>query len=244
MTTGTKALIGVLGGMGPLATIDFMTKVRAVTPAQRDQEHVPLLVHCVPQIPERVSAILTGGDDPFESLLAGARTLESAGVQAIVIACNTAHHWHARLSAEVDVPILHIVDAVHDLLVQRQQPIRRIALMGTQATRVSRMYDRLVGDAAGELVLPDAATQSEIDQSIRCVKSGELALARIHAAKAADQLLEQQHADLLLQACTELPIAMQEYAHADLCIDATHALAQACVRFSLGFFTTNEGVTS
>ncbi len=244
MDTDAKALIGVLGGMGPAATIDFMSKVRAATSAKRDQDHVPLLVHCVPQIPDRVSAIANGTDAPCKPLLEGARLLERAGVRAIVIPCNTAHHWHAQLSAEIGVPILHIVDAVREQLSARQRPGQRIALMGTQGTRMSGMYDALISADAGELVLPDANAQSAIDLAIGCVKVGDLANARSHATRAVELLIGTQRADLLLLACTELPIALQDCVDADLCIDATHALAQACVRFSLGFFTTNEGVSS
>lgn len=241
-----KRLIGVLGGMGPAATIDFMAQVRSLTPAQRDQDHVPLLVHCVPQIPDRTSAILTGGDAPFVPLLAGARLLERAGARAIAIACNTAHYWHARLAAEVDIPVLHIAHAVRDLLREHSGGYQRVALMGTAGTRAARLYDEMLAPDMGELFFPDLATQAAIDRAIVCVKTGELTLARQHAGEAADRLRDGQRADRLLLACTELPIALRDSAFSDVCIDATHALAQACVRFSLGLScsTKTEGVTA
>ncbi len=237
-------LIGVLGGMGPAATIDFMTKVRALTPAQRDQEHVPLLVHCVPQIPDRVSAILTGGDAPFLPLLAGARLLEAGGARAIAIACNTAHHWHARLAAEVDIPVLHIAHAVRDLISGQSVGYQRLALMGTVGIRAARLYDNMLAPEMGELLFPDVPAQTAIDRAIGCVKAGELASARQYAAEAVDRLRDGQQADRLLLACTELPIALRDSAFSDVCIDATHALAQACVRFSLGLSvsTNTKGV--
>lgn len=94
-----RRLIGVLGGMGPLATIDFMQKVIDATPAERDQDHVPLIVYSVPQIPDRVGAACAGTDEPLPAMLAGIRTLEKAGVEAIAIACNTAHAWYDQLAA-------------------------------------------------------------------------------------------------------------------------------------------------
>ena len=239
-----KLLIGVLGGMGPAATIDFMTQVRSLTAAQCDQDHVPLLVHCVPQIPDRSSAILTGGDAPFLPLLAGARLLEGAGVRAIAIACNTAHFWHARLAAEVDIPVLHIAHAVRDRMHAQSGGYQRVAFMGTAGTRAARLYDEMLTPDMGELLFPDILTQIAIDRAIGCVKTGELALARQHAAEAAARLRDGQQADRLLLACTELPIALRDSAFSDVCIDATHALAQACVRFSLGLSrpTKTEGV--
>ena len=244
MAVHDKLLIGVLGGMGPSATIDFMTQVRSLTPAQHDQDHVPLLVHCVPQIPDRSSAILTSSDAPFLPLLAGARLLEGAGVRAIAIACNTAHYWHARLAAEVDIPVLHIAHAVRDLMHEQSGGYQRVALMGTAGTRAARLYDEMLAPDLGELFFPDPSTQLAIDRAIGHVKTGELALARQHAFEAADRLRDGLHADRLLLACTELPIALRDSAFSDVCIDATHALAQACVRFSLGLsrFIKTEGV--
>lgn len=228
-----KRRIGVLGGMGPAATIDFMSKIRSATPALRDQDHVPLIVHCVPQIPDRSTAILSRTDAPLPHLLDGVRLLQDAGVHAIAIACNTAHHWHARLQAQARVPILHIADAVRELIAQREQPGLRVALMGTQGTRHSRLYDHMLAPGSGELLFPDAQAQAAIDRAITCVKAGQIALAREASAQAAHLLLGLQSADILLLACTELPIAMQDSVYAKHCVDATQALALACVQFSM-----------
>jgi|JI9StandDraft_1071089.scaffolds.fasta_scaffold150646_1 aspartate racemase len=228
-----KLRIGVLGGMGPAATIDFMAKVRSATPAIRDQDHIPLIVYCVPQIPDRSAAVLAHSDAPLPHLLDGVRVLQDAGVHAIAIACNTAHHWHAPMQASSRVPILHIADAVRRLIVQREQPGLRVALMGTPGTRESRLYDHMLSADCGDLLFPDAQAQDAIDRAIASVKAGQMALAREASAQAAGLLLGEQGADLLLLACTELPIAMQDSVYADRCIDATQALAQACVQFSM-----------
>src|SRR3978361_916323 len=87
------AMLGVLGGMGPMATVDFMGKVVRNTPAARDQEHIPMIVCSAVRIPDRTEAILGRGPDPFPAL----RQLERAGATRIVIPCNTAHHWHGAL---------------------------------------------------------------------------------------------------------------------------------------------------
>lgn len=242
MTNRNPALIGVLGGMGPSATIDFLTKLRAATAAARDQDHVPVIVHCVPQIPDRVVAILDGSDEPFLPLLAGVRVLERAGVTAIVMACNTAHHWHARLSREADVPILHIAHAVRHQLADAGGLAGRIALMGTRGTREARLYEGVFDAGNAELLLPNVRAQNAIDRAIAAVKENRIVPARAAAGEAVRILLDEQKADRLLLACTELPIALQGASPPDLCIDATLALAQACVKLSLGF--TTEGITS
>src|SRR5690606_23936695 len=88
-----RGLIGVLGGMGPLATVDFMQKLVAATPASRDQEHVPALISAIPQIPDRTRAFQGHGASPLPAMLACARRLEAAGAGVIVMPCNTAHIW-------------------------------------------------------------------------------------------------------------------------------------------------------
>ena len=237
MSVVARAAVGVLGGMGPAATTDFITKLRAATPATCDQDHVPLIVHCVPQIPDRSSAILTGSDEPFAPLLAGVRLLERSGVAAIAIPCNSAHFWHRRLAAETGVPILHIAQAAREAVMMRGQPIGRMALMCTRGMLATGIYQDCFQGAPLELVLPDAAAQAAIDRAIAAVKAGTMPTARLVAETAAELLLVEQRCDVLLMACTELPIAFRASRHAGLCIDATLALAQACVRYSLGLNT-------
>src|SRR5689334_8554805 len=110
----TGGLLGVLGGMGPLAGAAFVTRLVALTPAERDQEHVPVLLCNDPRIPDRSSARLGQGEDPLDSMLRGLRLLEGAGASLIAIPCNTAHLWYEQLAQRARVPLLHIVEAVCD----------------------------------------------------------------------------------------------------------------------------------
>src|SRR5947209_5090461 len=139
-TASALPTLGVLGGMGPLATVDFMHKVIDATPARHDQEHIPLIVHSVPQIPDRTTAFLTGSDAPWGYLLAGLRVLENAGADVIAIPCNTAHLWHGRLAASARVPVLHIGHAACDAIGRRADAVRRVGLLATSATVQARIY--------------------------------------------------------------------------------------------------------
>src|SRR5690606_838617 len=119
MNLSDRKLVGVLGGMGPMATADFLAKVVAATPATCDQEHVPLIAYQLPQIPDRSAAILEASDAPFVPMLNGLRRLAQAGAQLAVIPCNTAHYWYDRLAAAQPLRILHIADAVKQELQRR-----------------------------------------------------------------------------------------------------------------------------
>ncbi len=96
--------VGILGGMGPLATVDLFAKIVENTPAVLDQDHLRIIIDNNPQIPPRVEAILQGGEDPLPAMVASAKLLAAAGADFIVMPCNTAHYWLDGLRAAVAVP--------------------------------------------------------------------------------------------------------------------------------------------
>ncbi len=225
-----RRLIGVLGGMGPLATVDFMQKVIEATPAVRDQDHIPLVVYSVPQIPDRVRAACAGTDEPLPAMLAGIRTLEQAGAEAIAIACNTAHAWYEQIAASTRVPVIHMAQAVIDSASEQAGPIAVLATIGTLQAGV---YQRYFENAGWQALVPPEQDQAAIIDAIAAVKRGEIESARASFDRAAASLLASGAGRLLL-ACTELPVAAKGSIHAPLCLDATACLAQACIAFSCG----------
>src|SRR5260221_11986364 len=104
-------LLGVLGGMGPMAAADFFKKLIEETPAQRDQDHVPVIVYSVPQIPSRDKALTRNGESPLPQMLAGMKILREANAKCVAIPCNTAHFWYDELRTAGGLPILQMVDA-------------------------------------------------------------------------------------------------------------------------------------
>src|SRR5690554_5255424 len=110
--------IGILGGMGPAATVDLFDRIVQATPAQRDQDHIPVLIVSNPIVPDRSEAILHGGADPVPAMLNGLRKLAGMGADFAIIACNTAHHYLDKLQAQVEIPIL-------DMIGETVQAIRR-----------------------------------------------------------------------------------------------------------------------
>ncbi|CAN1549353.1 RacX Aspartate racemase [Rhabdaerophilaceae bacterium] len=227
-----RRLIGVLGGMGPLATVDFMQKVIEATPAERDQDHVPLIVYSVPQIPDRVGAAAAGTDEPLPAMLKGIRTLEQAGAEAIAIACNTAHAWYDELSASTKVRIIHMAQAVISVAAQNTGPI---ALLATVGTLQAGIYQSHLDKAGLQVLVSEADVQTVIIDAIAAVKLGQIERARVSFDVAAARLLE-TGAERLLLACTELPLAAKGSIYEARCLDATACLAQACVAFSCSPF--------
>jgi len=221
-------MLGVIGGMGPLATADFYLKLLQATPVARDEDHIPTLIHSVPQIPSRPAAMLRGGPSPLPELLAARDRLLAAGATLLAMPCNTAHHWHAELVEGCTAPFPHIADAV---AAELPAGVQRMGIIATAATLAGGIYQRRL-DARLQWLAPDdaqfdAAVQPAID-AVKCnaaARGGPLLVPVIEGLLA-------QGAQCVVLACTELPVALDAIASPlrVQCIDSTAALARACVR--------------
>jgi aspartate racemase len=120
-------VLGVLGGMGPLASAQFMLRLTLLTPADRDQDHIPAVLWSDPRIPPRTNGKISGANDPLPWLLRGIAGLKQAGCRAIAIPCNTAHLWYDQMAEAAGMPVLHIVDAAAtDLRRLKIGPVGRV----------------------------------------------------------------------------------------------------------------------
>jgi aspartate racemase len=204
-----ERILGVLGGMGPLASAQFMVRLTLLTPdADRDQDHIPAVLWSDPRVPDRTEARLAGGEDPLPALLRGLRGLEAAGCGAVAIPCNTAHGWFDAMRAATWLPILHIVDAAADELARLGVPGGRIGVMGTEGTLAMRLYqDRL--DARGyECLTPDPEAMARlVTPAIALVKANRVAEAYAPLAEAARALVA-RGAQAVVLGCTEIPLGL------------------------------------
>ena len=232
----TRGVVGVLGGMGPLATIDFLGKMVAATPAGVDQDHVPVVVSAIPQVPDRTLAFRGEGPSPLAAMVSSARRLEAAGAGLVVIACNTAHLWFDDVEDALGLPMIHLVDAaIQDAVVLAGRG-GRVGLLGTDATLASGLYVNraaAAGLAPVRWLLPTAGEMMTlVARGIDAVKAGDLATGRELLASAALRLKE-RGADVVILGCTEIPVVLTA-ADAPLpLIDATAALARRAVAWSL-----------
>jgi aspartate racemase len=222
-------MIGVLGGMGPAATLDFMARVVRLTAAERDQDHVPLVVVSDPRVPDRVGPILRGeGESPLAALQEGVRRLERAGASCIVMPCHTAHAWYDELAVATRLPFLHIVDAT--LAELRRLAVRPgpLGLLATAATLEAGLYQaRLAASGHEALLASDEVMAEAVLPAIALVKRDRASEAAPLLRQAVEHL-RGAGAERVLLACTELPVALAAAPQA-ACIDATEALARSCL---------------
>ncbi|MFC7473661.1 aspartate/glutamate racemase family protein [Dankookia sp. GCM10030260] len=227
-------VLGVLGGMGPLASAQFMVRLTLLTPAEQDQEHIPTVLWSDPRVPPRTAAKLAGGADPLPALLRGIRGLEAAGCGAIAIPCNTAHGWFDAMRDATALPILHIVDAAAADLARLGVAPGRIGLMGTAATLAMRLYQERLEGAGWDCLVPDAAEMDRlVSPAIALVKANRVADAYPPLAEVARGLAA-RGARAVVLGCTEIPLGIAAGPELPFpVIDTIDALARASIGWAL-----------
>lgn len=226
-----RKTVGILGGMGPEATVDLFGKIVRSTPAKRDQDHLRILVDCLPQIPDRTAAILGRGESPAPMLRAAARRLESWGAELIVMPCNTAHYYHREIAGAVEVPVLHIMEETARAIITDHPRVRRVGVLASAGTLNAGLYRQALEAAGLTQVQPPPEVQEEVMTAIYGVKSGEYERPRRLLAAAAARLV-QLGAGAVVAGCTEVPIALAAADVAVPLVDATLVLALAAVRLA------------
>jgi aspartate racemase len=198
--------LGILGGMGPAASAEFITRLIKQTPASCDQEHIPFVLWNEPRTPDRSTSIRDGDDKPLPYLLQGMQVLKAVGCTEVVIPCNTAHYWYDEL-VKFKVPIVHIVDSVADEL-RDINVVGTIGVIATQGTIQSELYQNRLTD--WNCIVP---TQEEIttlvQPSIELIKAGDLIKSHTMIMTVVDSLIS-RGANSVVLGCTELPLAVRE----------------------------------
>jgi aspartate racemase len=223
--------VGILGGMGPEATILLMQKVLAAVPARDDADHVPLIVHQNPQVPSRIKALIEGGGtDPGPTLAQMARDLAAGGAKALAMPCNTAHNYAPAIRAATDLPFLDMLDLTAAHLAQ--SGARRVGMLASPATRLAGVFDApFASRGLTPVFLDDDAALLGI---IRAVKGGApLGPLRPRLGAEAEALLS-QGADHLLIACTELSLMTDALPEGVALTDSLDCLTSAIVDFAQG----------
>jgi aspartate racemase len=222
--------IGVLGGLGPWATVDLFEKILRLTPASRDQDHLRIIIDNNPKIPDRSPAILGSGEDPTPALVATAQNLERAGADLIVIPCNTAHAFYGAIAAAVSVPVLHIMDEVAQAARTEVPALRRAGVLATRATMAAGLYHRAFERVGVDVVGPDAAGQETVNRTIYAVKAGQAGPRLAGELLPVAQSLVDRGADAIVLGCTELPFVLRPGDISVPLLDSNLILARSAVR--------------
>lgn len=226
-----KKSIGILGGMGPLATADLFRKIVLLTDAERDNDHIRIYIDDNASIPDRTAAILSGGPDPLPAMTDSLRKLEACGADCIIMPCNTAHYFLPRLQALTEIPFLSMLEAAARAC-RARFPGRTAAVLATKGTLAAGLYQRALEAESVPFLIPAPAEQ---DALMRVIYEGVKA-GRPPETYRADMIsvlerLAAQGAGCFILGCTELPLAAQALALDVPLVDPTAELAKAAIRF-------------
>lgn len=230
-----KPVLGVLGGVGPLATAYFMELVIKKTPAERDQDNIPMIVFNDPQIPDRTAYILDHANpDPLPEMKRVVLWLERAGADYIAIPCNTAHYFYEQIAEEASVPVLNIMRETTARIVETHGHQATIGLLATDGTLSSGVFQSYLADAGLSVMAPDEEDQRSIvmpliyDRIKRNLPYDPMPLLDLA------RRMHDNGCDAVIVGCTELSVVYQDLANPPAyLIDAMDVLADRCVSFYL-----------
>lgn len=200
-----EKVVGIIGGMGPEATVDLMQRIIRLVPARDDQDHIRCLVDCNSKIPSRIKAIAEGtGEDPCPRIIEAASGLEAQGADFLAIACNTAHHYYDRVQSTVNIPVIHLMEIVTAHIIEHFPGISRIGMLASPATKITGIYTRPFADRGLVEIWPQEVSQTRLLEVIQAVKAGDTGPDVRKTYQNIFNQLEDLGAGITLVACTEL----------------------------------------
>ncbi|MCS7114275.1 MAG: amino acid racemase [Nitrososphaerota archaeon] len=229
-----EKVIGILGGMGPEATVELFHRIVKETPAKRDQEHLRIIVYNNPKIPDRTAAILGIGENPLPEMVRTAKNLENSGVDFIVMPCITAHYYIEELQRNVSVPVLNMVELTAKALAGSFPEVKKVGLLGTTGTFKGRVFDKALGKFNVKVIYPSDEGQKKVMEAIYgCIKAGKISEGRKIVVEEANRLVN-AGADAVICGCTEISLVLKDGDVAKPVIDPLQILARSAVLFALG----------
>ena len=225
-----EKIIGILGGMGPEATIDLFYKIIKFTPAEKDQEHLRIIIDNNPKIPDRTAAILGKGEDPLPALQETAQNLEKAGADFIVIPCNTAHYFLSSIQESVNIPVLNMIEETAKETKKRIPQIKKVGLLASIGVYKSEIYHQHFKKFNIEVISPEEKDKEEIMKVIYTIKAGDLSKRVKKNILKITQKLINKGAEAIIAGCTEIPLILKEGDVSVPLIDPTQILARIAVQ--------------
>lgn len=218
-------ILGILGGMGPAATAEFLRLLALHTPAKTDQQHIITYMIGDPTIPDRTEFILGGSVNPAPKIKANLDKLIAMGAEVLASPCNTAHYFIDEM--QLKMPLIHIIK---ETIKATMEIDSRAFLISTLGTKKSGLFEKHSKALGLEIITPDESVANLVQQSINCIKANDIKKGGEHIKKAILSLWEREDLPVIL-GCTELPLAYTASGlDSNRVVSSLEALAKACVK--------------
>jgi aspartate racemase len=224
-------VVGIIGGMGPEATVDLQQRVLRATPATDDADHIRMIVDNNPKIPSRIKALIEGtGESPLPVLQEMARKLAAYGADFLAIPCNTAHFYYGKIQSAVNIPVLNMVGLTVEKVRQDNPALKRVGILASRAVVMNELYTGPFRRFGIEVPYPAEVLQEDLMRIIKAVKTGRYSPEERKALTQAAADLFRQGAEILLVACTELSLLSDSLSPSVRLYDTAQVLAEGIVR--------------
>lgn len=234
MAGNTHKTVGVMGGMGPDATVDFMARVIALTDSGCDQDHVHMIVDQDPGIPNRQQAILNGSKAVTHALGRMAKRLEDAGADFLVLVCNTAHVFLDDVQAKTRIPFISIIDESVNEIDRVCPDAKKVGLMATDGCLRTGIYQDAVTASGRQALEPDEDDLAELMRLVSEIKAGNQGEDIAAGMQAVANSLVDNGAEVIISGCTEIPLVFNGENCAVPVIPSTYVLAERTLEFAKG----------
>jgi len=202
-------VVGILGGMGPEATVDLFSNIVAESNAKNDHDHLRIIIDNNPKMPSRQDAILNGGENPGPAMAETAKNIEDAGADFIIIGANTAHYFYDYVKNAVDIPVLHIIDETVLETIKIVDKVKKVGVLATAGAMKTKMYENSFNKFGIEVVEIPEEIQELIDNSIFSFKYDGLTNKNEEMMLKAVKFLIDNKAEVLIMGCTEIPLVLR-----------------------------------
>jgi aspartate racemase len=225
-------ICGVLGGMGPEATVDFLRRVIASTKTEQERDHLRFIVDINPKLPSRIDFLIEHkGEDPGPGLVQMAKNLEKWGADFIAIPCNTVHHYLPAIQSAISIPALDMIELTAQETLAQFSGIQVVGILASPAVRLTGLYTRRFEQKGVRVIFPQPAAEEAVLRIIKDIKDGQPPASFNQELSEIAKSLLQQGAGACVIACTELSLcALDQTIPA---IDAAEALVRAVVAAAL-----------
>lgn len=234
--------LGLIGGLGPAATVDLYDKIVKATPAKNDQEHFKVVIEQNPQIDDRTACLLNGGPDPTIAMYNCAKRLERDGCDYIIIPCNTAHAFLPRMLRHLNVPFIDMQQTMLDEIKAKFGDNARVGLMATSGTIATGIYSKKAEKMGMKMYTPDEDHQQSVMKAIYGPKGAKAGYTTGECYddlyRGAEYLVKTYDCNVLILGCTELPLIFHETDDFEVAgkkvaiVDPTATLARKCVQIA------------
>ncbi len=220
--------LGILGGMGPLASAYFYQKLTKITKVKRDQDHIDVLLTSTASTPDRTDYILGRGESPLPKLIESAKLLETMGANYLVMPCNTSHYFYDYIVKEIDIPFINMVEETTRHIVSGQYDDKKVLLLSTEGTVKGKVYHDFFMAFNRDISTPSDHVRKEVSELIYTVKKGDLNKIDNYLGLLND--LSKEHVVIL--GCTELSVVKEYSQLGDVFIDPMEILAKKAIEYA------------